>query len=286
MVAKQEGSIESLHHLSDDAFVSRAYLTLLGRAPDAGGASSYSARIRSGIPREVVWNEIASGDEARIYAARQASVFNVPQAHRVAAVNSVRDLLALDGAEFIEQAYRSLLGREADPAGLRDYSARLVSGTPKQQLVADLRCDPEGQKYRASLQGLDELVRQIQAGRRPVGDMSLDELLALHGESFVRAAYLLLFKREPDAQGQARYREVLRAGFSNMHVLKALYEAPEAREKSATLSGLPKAIAGYQRAQERTWRGWYHRNVLGALSDLPRDREMRAWAYRLLDGKC
>jgi hypothetical protein len=285
MGATQEGSIASLHSLSDDAFIAKAYMTLLGRAPDAGGAASYLARIRSGIPREVVWSEIASGDEARSYSARQAPVFQPPQSNRGAPINSVRDLLALDGTEFIQQAYRCVLGREADPAGLRDYGARLAAGTSKEQLVADMRCDPEGQRQRASLQGLDDLVRRVQTGHDSFGDVSLDDLLTLHGDVFVRAAYLVLFKREPDPQGQARYVEVLRAGFSNMHVLKALYEAPEAREKAAALPGLPKAVASYKRAQGRNWRGWYHRSVLGAPSDLPRDRELRAWAYRLLEGK-
>lgn len=305
MHAENRGA-ESFEGLSNEAFLKKAYVSLLGRAPDASGAASYLTRLRSGIPRTVIWSEIASADEARRFSSRQpqpvaAAPGRQPQPAPVApgrqpaaaaatwaprvAIQSVDDLLQLDGVDFVRAAYREVLGREADPSGLRDYVTRLSAGTSRQQLLADLRCDPEGQAHGALLPGLDELVRRVQEGDRDVNVESLDELLSLHGETFVRAAYMLLFKREPDPQGLARYLEILRAGHSNMHVLKALYEAPEAREKGSKLPGLKTAIKNYDKAQLRSWKGWYYRSVVGAPSELPRDRELRALAYRLTDAK-
>ena len=270
----------SFEGLSDDAFLMKAYLSLLGRTPDASGGATYMARLRAGIPRAQVWSEIAEGDEARTFSARQLSSSRAPMPPQTRA-QSVNDLLALDGAEFVRGAYRAILGRDADPVGLRDYAGRLAAGTAKRQLLADLRSDPEGQAFASALPGLDELVRQVQAGGGVPA--SLEELLGLQGGQFVRAAYTVLFRREADPQGLARYVDLLRSGFSGLYVLKALYEAPEAREKAAKVPGLTGALKSYDKAQLRTWKGWYHREVMGSPSELPREREARAMAYRLLE---
>jgi hypothetical protein len=275
--------VESFQGLSDDAFVMKAYLTLLGRTPDAAGSRAYASRLSEGVPRAQIWSEIAGGDEARAFATRQGAAAR-PAAVRQRPPQSVDDLLGLDGVEFVRAAYRSVLGREADPAGLHDYATRLGAGAPKRQLIADLRCDPEGESFNAPLAGLDELVRQVQATAAGGGaPQSLDDLLVLQGEQFVHAAYMVLFKREPDPQGLARYTELLRSGLSTMYVLKALSEAPEAREKSVRLDGLSGALKSYNKAQGRSWQGWYHRAVMGSPSELPRERQARALAYRLLE---
>jgi hypothetical protein len=276
--------VHSFQGLSDDAFVMKAYLTLLGRASDPGGAAAYVSRLRAGVPRVQVWTEIFEGHEGYDFAVRQAGRHNI--AGPRGSAQSVEVLLGLDGAEFIRQAYGAVLGREADPDGLRTYLSRLASGTPKQQLLADLRSDPEGLAYASQLPGLDDLVRQVQSGvAASAGSLSLDDLLALHGAAFVRAAYLALFKREPDVEGLARYVEVLRSGMSAMYVLKALYDAPEAREKSVRFPGLAEAIRSYDKAQARSWQGWYHRAIMGSLSELPAERQFRALTYRVREAK-
>ena len=274
--------VDSFQGLSDDAFVIKAYLTLLGRTPDASGSASYASRLRAGIPRTEVWGEIANGHEARAFASGHAVAGRAaPVRHR--APQSVDELLALDGTEFVRSAYRCVLGRDADPAGLRDYATRLEAGTAKQQLVADLRCDPEGRAFAAPLAGLDELVRQVQGVA--AAPESLEELLVLQGEQFVRGAFAVLFKREPDPQALLRYTDVLRSGYSTMYVLKALQSAPEAREKSSVLRGWSSAVDSYNRAQTRNWKGWFHREVMGSPSELLRERLSRALAYRLLERK-
>ena len=275
---------ESFQGLSDDAFLRKAYLSLLGRLPDPSGAAGYMGRLRAGISKQQVWDEISSADEAKRFAARAPLASSAAASARP--LHDVGALLMLDGADFVRAAYREILGRQADPAGLRDYTAKLSSGVAKEQIVADLRSDPEGQAFGASLEGLDQLVQRVQKRADIVeAPSSLDELLALHGEVFIRAAYLVLFKREPDVQGLHRYLELLRAGYSNMFILKALYQAPEAKEKLARLDGLRAALKDYDKAQLRSWTGWYNRSVKGALSELPRDRELRALAFRLSQAK-
>jgi hypothetical protein len=277
---------EDLAGLADDAFVRKAYLTLLGRAADASGTRDYLARLRSGVSRRQVWGEIARSEEAKRHLAvrSQATRQGTGARGRIA---SVDDLLALDGLPFIAEAYRQILGREADAAGLRDYSARLAAGGAKEQVLADLRSDREGQAFASSLPGLDDLVRAVPSGltgrsrgaaHQPV---SLEELLALEGGEFVDAAYRMLFGRPADSGGLGRYVPLLLQGFSKLFILDALYASPEAKEKGVRLPALEPRLRAYRRAQAPGWGGWYWRQVRGVESDLPRDREVRAVLARL-----
>ena len=274
--------LDSFRGLSDEAFLMKAYLSLLGRSPDASGAAAYLARLRAGVSRPQVWSEIASGEEARSYASRQKES-GVTGGGGKHVIRSVNDLLLLDGADFVRQAYRTILGRDADPTGLRDYSTRLASGVSKQQILADMRCDPEGQSHASQLAGLDQLVKEVQGLTSQEAPESLSDLLTLHGEPFVHAAYLRLFKRRADPQGLATYLGLLRSGLSTLYVLKILREAPEAKEKGGDIPGLKAALQAYEKAQRPSWSGWYYREVMCTPSDLPRDRQLRSMIYRLTE---
>ncbi len=268
------GFSDDLAGLTDEAFLRTAYVTLLGRAADAAGTRDYLARLKSGVGRKQVWAEISTSEEAQRHLTRRA-----PATHSVApasgTVQAVGDLLRLEGAAFIAEAYRQVLGRDVDATGARNYGSRLAAGDSKEQILADLRSDPEGQAFNSRLAGLDDLVRAVQAGKGGAAG-SLDELLALDGPAFVKGAYQLLFRREADDGGLARYCPLLRQGFSKLFVLDALYTSPEARDKGASLPSLEPRLRAYRRAQRTSWSGWYWRHVRGVESDLPRDREVRA----------
>jgi hypothetical protein len=271
------GSPHSFPHLNDEAFLQHVYLNLLGRTADPSGLKDYIARLGSGITREQVWSEIAGSSEAQQFASR-----------RPGRMASVQDLLALEGMAFIRQAYLQVLGREADPTGVREYGARMAAGTPKEQVLADLRCDPEGQAFNSRLEGLDDLVRSVQ-GHGPAaagavgGATSLEFLLQQNNEEFVKLAYQTVLRREADPEGLERYRPLLLQGFSKLYVLNALYESPEAREKGIRIPALEPRLRAYRRAQRPGWGGWFWRNVRGIESDMPRDREIRALLALMVD---
>ena len=279
MSVQFQQAVGALSGLGDDAFVHKAYATLLGRPADPTGFRDYCAKLRAGIARAQIWGELATSDEAKRFAARPAprpvSTASAPAQPKPAAPATLAQLLKLEGAAFVRQAYWVVLGREADPTGLRDRVQQLEAGGAKSQVLADLRCDPEGQAFGAKLAGLDDWVKLAQQ------QASVSDLLMLYGELFVMGAYVALFKREPDPDGFERYMALLKAGASRTFILMELFKSPEAREKSSNLRGLVKAIALYKKAQRKSWRGWYCRNVLGAESDLPADRERRSLAYML-----
>ncbi|MBE7564243.1 DUF4214 domain-containing protein [Acidithiobacillus sp. HP-6] len=72
-------------------------------------------------------------------------------------IQNITELFALDGREFVTEAYRSLLNREPDVQGMAYYLGRLAQGRGKYsvivQLSKSLECKPHDQ-----LEGLKELI--------------------------------------------------------------------------------------------------------------------------------
>lgn len=89
----------------------------------------------------------------------------------------------------------------------------------------------------------------MQAADEPQAASTLDELLALHDQQFVRCAYLTLFGRAADPQGLQYYTARLRAGHAKLGVLRQLCKSAEARTQAARLPGLQAALARYRRGQ-------------------------------------
>jgi hypothetical protein len=198
------------------------------------------------------------------------------------------DWYSLEGEAFVRQAYLQLLGRSADPSGLKDYVEQLRAGKTKAELAAELEDSPEGQaaaRRRATAAG----ARRASVPEKPLENSAahavtevtqVNDLFAMHGSAFVRAAYMALFGRTADPQGLARYAGLLRSGFSRSFIIDALATSPEALEKSRELPGLKQLLKTYRNGQDRGWKGWYWRNVKGAESDLIPAREARLLAFR------
>lgn len=75
------------------------------------------------------------------------------------------DLLRLGDEDFVLQAYRSLLGREADETGLATYLQQVRQGADKALLVAALASSREGREHGARLKGLGALLERHDAPR-------------------------------------------------------------------------------------------------------------------------
>jgi len=183
---------------------------------------------------------------------------------------------------FLERAYLILLGRPADPQGLKNYLFGLQSNKDRGEIWQELANSEEGLRYRDRKH---DLLKASPKHQPLVSNQSLtqvkhvNDLMLLNGQNFIRAAYLNLFKREPDPEGLTRYMEVLCSGFSRSYVLKQLMTSDEAKEKSAYLHGISALLINYKKAQRPSWRGWYWRHIRGAESDLIPDRAARMLAY-------
>lgn len=81
----------------------------------------------------------------------------------------VNDLLKFHGDEFVRNAYRALLGREADEAGLARHLEGLASGRfNKMDVLGSLHSSPEGRSAQIKLDGLALPVAVRRLGRIPI----------------------------------------------------------------------------------------------------------------------
>ena len=87
------------------------------------------------------------------------------------------NLLSNNDAQFIYHAYRTILRRPPDPAGMLYYLQRLQNGVKKIEILAQLRLSAEGQTKLTPIQGLDKAIRPYRWRKLPL----LGGLLVLTG---------------------------------------------------------------------------------------------------------
>jgi hypothetical protein len=264
---------EHLRGVEHRAFLAGAYLELMGRPIDPTGFRDYMGRLGDGADRDLIWEELASSEECRNHALRRSALQPVTSP---TVIRHVDDLLALEREHFVRAIYRELLGREADPTGLRDYVARLDRGDAKYRIIADICEDPEGKAYGARLPGLDLLIAQDTLARR--GAATAEDLLRIEDRRFLSVAAHVLLGRQLQPNEQVLYDGYLDDGMAREFVLQRMQDSPDAAGRR--VPGLAKVIRRYEQANRRTWRGWYYRNVLGIESDFPLERRVRALARR------
>ncbi|MEA3299547.1 MAG: methyltransferase domain-containing protein [Pseudomonadota bacterium] len=106
-------------------------------------------------------------------------------------VNSLAELYALDDEDFIQAAYHSFLGRDADPEGFAHYLSLLQEGVSKSAVAAGLRYSRAGrarpQRFRLRKAWLSWI-----ATRTPVVGGLLESLLALLGVAGLKRNLLQL----------------------------------------------------------------------------------------------
>jgi FkbM family methyltransferase len=81
---------------------------------------------------------------------------------------TVHDLLQLDDEPFVRAAYRELLGRDADPDGMRHYLGRIRSGEARESVIAQIRLSREGLPRQPTIPGLQSLIRRYRLRRTPL----------------------------------------------------------------------------------------------------------------------
>ena len=179
---------------SADRIIRRAYQDILGRQPDPEGLDTYRRNI---IDRG--WDE----QDVRTALRRSQERHDVVRGQR-----TVSDAEAED---IVRRAYQSVLKREPDASGMREYKARILNDRwTEQQVVSALRSSPERH----------EVVR----GQRAISDAEATEM--------VRRAYQSVLNREPDAGGLRDYKaRVMNDHWSEQQLVNALRNSDEYRAK-------------------------------------------------------
>ncbi|HET9317493.1 MAG TPA: peptidase inhibitor family I36 protein [Vicinamibacteria bacterium] len=113
---------------------------------------------------------------------------------------------AVDPDQIIRRAYRDLLDRDPDSAGLRLYRSRILDDDWSEAQVREaIRSSPE--------------YRQKSTMTRP------------KAEEIVRSAYLSVLGREPDSGSRSYVDKVMRDNWTRQDVERELRKSPEYRNK-------------------------------------------------------
>ena len=150
----KEGVLTDLLACDGDLFIRRAYWVLLGREPDASGLQNYQQELRRGTPKQRIIQELAESPEGK---AR-----GVPLLRSAIATTEVtwHELREKQGIEFLQCAYQAMLGRDADPDGIKTYLALLRNGTPRVHILEQLLQSSEFSARHLRFQG-SPLVKRI-----------------------------------------------------------------------------------------------------------------------------
>jgi hypothetical protein len=156
-----------------DAAIHRAYRQVLDRPPDPEGLRLYRHRlVQEG------WSE--------------------PQ--MIAHLQRSAEARNTDADAAITRAYREVLGRDPDPAGLAHYRAKWRDGWTQGRIRDDLRRSVEGRGN--------------------------------HIQSAITRAYRELLGREPDPAGYATYERLMREkGYTERDIRSAIMSGDEYRER-------------------------------------------------------
>jgi hypothetical protein len=196
--------------------------------------------------------------------------------HSASRTCQLRDILTLDGAEFLGQAYLLMLGRPIDPQGFRNYDSQLRAGAGKISILAELHWSQEGQAFGANVPDLLPLLAS--AGTVASGEMSVrdvQELLALDDVAFVDGTYRILLGRTPDTAGFSHYLRLIRAGASKMRIVSRLRFSAEGRRRVRSLPGLKRALLNYWLARSPLT-GWWYRPIAQMEGETPLECRIRA----------
>jgi hypothetical protein len=169
---------------SDQAFLQQLFLDVLGRPIDSGALTAYQAALAGGESRSAVLGGLLTSTE---YANRQvepairlyyAALARCPDyvglqnwsnalSAGVLTLTSAADQFAasaeftlkygsLDNTGYVQQLYRNVLGREADPAGLADWVGQLNAGSSRGTILVGFS---ESSEFQADMASQVEIIR-------------------------------------------------------------------------------------------------------------------------------
>jgi hypothetical protein len=170
--------------LSDQVFLQRLFLDVLGRQVDSGALSAFGAALAGGESRSAVLGDLLTSTEysdrqiepaIRLYYAAlarcpdyvglqnwsnalSAGVLTLTGAADQFAASAEFTLKygSLDNTGYVQQLYRNVLGREADPVGLADWVGQLNAGATRGAILVGFS---ESLEFQANMANQVEIIR-------------------------------------------------------------------------------------------------------------------------------
>jgi hypothetical protein len=116
---------------------------------------------------------------------------------------SIPELARFAGPAFVDNAYRTILGREPDAAGFAQQMAALGAGANKIEILGDLRYSAEGRQRNVPIPGLRPRYLVAKLGRVPVAGAIVQWIVAA-----LSLPHLLRHQRATEASLAVNFGEI------------------------------------------------------------------------------
>lgn len=212
-------SLDDLLDYHDEAFVHAAYHTLLRRAPDSEGLLYYVRRLRRGVDKLQVLDQISRSNEAKVRAVKLAGLEDALRRNRWQRLPVIGALLNKMGSSQNLHALENQLFR------LNELNGRRFT---------------QIEKAITSLSQMIVLQAQTVAGSAAIqrlGYVSVDcwqaveTLLSFEGKQFLDSLFQLALLRFPEVHETDHYLRMLDEGVSKLHIIESVFSCTECRTR-------------------------------------------------------
>ncbi len=192
-------TISDLLSQDGEAFIASAYQLLLRRPVDREGLANCKQRLVSGASKSQILYELSMSAEFGALGVKPAGLFEALseagltfdewnwaklQRHSVVAA-SLEQLLKLHGANFIESAFRTLLGRSPTQDEFQRHFAQLMNGCSKLQILDALSAGDIARANGANVKGLSPALAKYKIAQIPLLGPLISFLTNVDGNSSV-----------------------------------------------------------------------------------------------------
>jgi alpha-tubulin suppressor-like RCC1 family protein len=279
---------------ADQAFLQQVFPLVLGRQIDPGALSAYLAAMSGGRTRSQVFGDLIGSAEynnrqiepaIRLYYAAlarlpdYAGLQNWSNALRAgtltltgaadqfaASAEFISKYGSLDDTGFVQQLYRNVLGREADPAGLADWVGQLSRGASRGLVLVGFS---ESDEFKRNLASQVEIVRlyYLLSQRMPTATELQNWIDFLRGydqtdvlsiglnlpisavSDYVQAVFRGFLRRDADSGALSAFGNALMAGTATRAgVVETLLDSTEFNSSVAPVSRL--YLAAFRRVPD------------------------------------
>jgi len=140
-----------------------------------------------------------------------------------------RYFAGLHGREFLDAAFRLLLGRDPDAQGLRHYAELLARGEDKAFVLGAIAYSSEGRKRGVRVAGLAPRFAVALARRIPVAGAVIGWLVAL-ASAGVRAREARAFEERMSQRADALAKFVVKSNVQVAGRVEALHSVMQSRD--------------------------------------------------------
>ena len=221
-IVLQQPKLDWFMQFEGEDFVKKVFSWLLGREPDQVGLDQFTRQLRNGMPKEEIYNAIIGSKE------RGATLRNRGVDDQRNASIDFNELIQFDDAEFIENAYKRILLRDADPKGAAAWLNLCRRGEKnKSDVVFELSTSEEGR-----LKGV-YIHNAVYFGDK------IYDLTKLKGTEFIRSMFMWILGRTADETGMRYFKDMMSRGKSKRAILDTILNSQEAMARRQYAQGQP-----------------------------------------------